>query len=227
MVLLLYTSHNSPSHQSLAIFYLEDDVSIRVCQPLTAALWVVELGESIVNQRSVNRIWPAGAFTTAGRGEAVHQTTVHPEHTRGQAHRHTRCLSISLALFDYFFFQPFFQTHKKIKNIQRSDKVRQQNSAEFGQRGHACQLFLTSFSASSKVWGAHKVQLPIWQHFQSPNTELRLFQRAWPGGSLPSMLLSSLTLSLDAAHVGRQALALEISTGMHTEPEHFLLSATF
>lgn len=44
MVLLLYTSHNSPSHQSGAIFYLEDDVSIRVCQPLTAALWVVVLG---------------------------------------------------------------------------------------------------------------------------------------------------------------------------------------
>lgn len=44
MVLLLYTSHNSPSHQSGAIFYLEDDVSIRGCQPLTAALWVVVLG---------------------------------------------------------------------------------------------------------------------------------------------------------------------------------------
>lgn len=37
MVLLLYTSHNSPSHQRRAIFYLGDDISIRVCQPLTAA----------------------------------------------------------------------------------------------------------------------------------------------------------------------------------------------
>lgn len=38
MVLLLYTSHNSPSHQPRAISYLGDDISIRVCQPLTAAL---------------------------------------------------------------------------------------------------------------------------------------------------------------------------------------------
>lgn len=105
MVLLLYTSHNSPSHQSRAIFYLEDDVSIRVCQPLTAALWVVVLGESIVNQHNINRISLAGACTTLGRGKAVHQMTAHPEHTQEQAHRHTYThgvslfLSLSLTLF--------------------------------------------------------------------------------------------------------------------------------
>lgn len=61
MVLLLYTSHNSPSHQSRAIFYRGDDISIRGCQTLTAALWVVALEESIVNKHNINRISLAGA----------------------------------------------------------------------------------------------------------------------------------------------------------------------
>lgn len=211
MVLLLYTSHNSPSHQSWAIFYLEDDVSIRVCQPLTAALWVVVLGESIVNQHNNNnKISLAATCTSLGRGTAVHQMTAHPEHTQEQAHRHTWCLSISLALF-YFLSLIFLHTQtQKFTDLTKSDNRYTEKKTELGQRECVCQLFLTSFSVSSKVWGAHKVLLPIWQHIQSPNTELGLFQRLKPHGSLPSMLLSSLTSSLDMAHVSGRALVLEI-----------------
>lgn len=41
MALLLFTSYNSGSHQSPDIFYLKDDVSIRVCQTpaLLYELW--------------------------------------------------------------------------------------------------------------------------------------------------------------------------------------------
>lgn len=123
MVLLLYTSHNSPSHQSWAIFYLGDDVSIRVCQALTAALWVVVLRESIVNQHNISRISLARACTTLGHGKAVHQTTAQPEHIRGQAHGHRQCLSISLALLTLFLCHSYTHTHTE---IHRSDKVRQQ-----------------------------------------------------------------------------------------------------
>lgn len=119
-------------------------------------------------------------------------------------------LYLSRPLFTLFLSHSYTHTNTK---IHRSDKVRQQRrrkKTELGQGECACQLFLTSFSVSSKVWEAHKVQLPIWQHFQSPNTELGFFQRPKPDGSLPSMLLSSLTLSLDTAHVSSQALVLEI-----------------
>lgn len=122
MVLLLYTSHNSPSHQSRAIFYLEDDVSIRVCQPLTAALWVVVLGESIVNQHNINRISLAGACATLSHGKAVHQMTAHAEHTQERAHRHTHYFSRSLLLF----FSAVLKHTTQHKKIHRSDKVRQQ-----------------------------------------------------------------------------------------------------
>ncbi len=213
MVLWLYTSLNSPSHQSQAIFYLEDDVSIRVCQPLTAALWVVVLGESIVNQHNINRISLAGACTTLGQGEAVHQTTAHPEHTQEPAHRHTGSLSISFALF-YSLSLLFLHTQtQKFTDLTKSDNRDRgkKKKTGFGQRECACQLFLTSFSVSSKVWGAHKVQLPIWQLFQSPNTEHGLFQRLEHNGSLPSMSLSSLTFSVDWACVSSQTLDLQIS----------------
>lgn len=122
MVLLLYTSHNSPSHQSWAIFYLGDDVSIRVCQALTAALWVVVLGESIVNQHNISRISLARACTTLGHGKAVHQTTAQPEHIRGQAHRHRQCLSISLAFLTLFLCHSYTHTHtQKFTDLTKSD----------------------------------------------------------------------------------------------------------
>lgn len=206
MVLLLYTSHNSPSHQSRAIFYLEDDVSIRVCQPLTAALWVVVLGESIVNQHNNNnnRISLAGVCTSLGCGKAVHQMTAHPEHTQEQAHRQTQCLSITLALF---YSLCYLQT-QKFTDVTKSDNRDTEKKTGLGQREGTCQLFFTSFSVSSNVWGADKVQLPIWQLFQSPNTKLGIFQRLKLGSSLLCTLLSSLTLSLDAVHVSNQALVL-------------------
>lgn len=157
MVLLLYTSHNSPSHQSWAIFYLGDDVSIRVCQALTAALWVVVLGESIVNQHNISRISLARACTTLGHGKAVHQTTAQPEHIRGQAHGHRQCLSISLALLTLFLCHSYTHTHRNSQIWQSQTTEMQEKETEIGQKECACQLFLTSFSVSSKVWGARKV----------------------------------------------------------------------
>lgn len=98
MVLLLYTSHNSPSHQSRAIFYLEDDISIRVCQPLTAALWVVVLGESIVNQHNNNnRISLAGACTNpwSWQGSSSDDCSART-HTHSNRHIDTHGVSLSL-----------------------------------------------------------------------------------------------------------------------------------
>lgn len=122
MVLLLYTSHNSPSHQSLTIFYLEDDVSIRVCQPLTAALWVVVPRKSIVNQHN-NRISLAGELTTLGRGKAVHQMTAHPEHTHTHTGADTHGLSLLPSPISFSLFSRILR-HTNTK-IHRSDKVRQ------------------------------------------------------------------------------------------------------
>lgn len=149
--------------------------------------------------------------------------------------RHIDTHGASPALF-YSLPLSILHTNTKKKKIHRSDKVRQQRcrkKTELGQRECACQLFLTRFSVSSKVWEAHKVQLPIWQHFQSPNTELGFFQALTPDGSLTSISPSPLTSFLDTAHVSSQALALELHqstsrhTHAHTEQGHILLSTTF
>lgn len=183
IVLLLYTSHNSPSHQSWAIFYLEDDVSIRVCQPLTAALWVVVLGESIVNQHNNNnnRISVAGTCTSLGCGTAVHQVTAHPEHTQEQAHRHTRCLSISLALFHFLFSRIFTHTNTKFRDLTKSDNryaEKRQNLAKgsvsvsssspvsvFHQRYEGpirfCCQSGNTFSPQTQNWGSFKDWSPM------------------------------------------------------------------
>lgn len=132
--------------------------------------------------------------------------TAHPEYTQEYAHRQTRSQSLSLPP-SFTLFLSFLHT-----KIHRSDKGRQQRhrkKTELSHRECACQLVLTSFSVSSKVWEAHKVLLPIWQHFQSQNTELGFLQTLQSDGS-PSMLLSSLTLSVDTAHVSSQAVVLEI-----------------
>lgn len=114
----------------------------------------------------------------------------------------------------HYFFHHLLLTFSLIliqtnTKIHRSDKVRQQRrrkkKTELGQRECVCQLFLTSSSVSSKVWEAHKVQLPIWQLCQSLNTEVRFSQRLRHNGSLLSVLLSSLTSFLHTAHVKSQA----------------------
>lgn len=155
MVLLLYTSHNSPSHQSLTIFYLEDDVSIRVCQPLTAALWVVVPRKSIVNQHN-NRISLAGELTTLGRGKAVHQMTAHPEHTHThiQEQTHMACLYCLLPFLSPFSLAFLDTQTQNFTDLTKSDNRAAEKKTELGQRECVCQLFLTSSSVSSKVWGS-------------------------------------------------------------------------
>lgn len=122
----------------------------------------------------------------------------------------------------FFYSPPLSILHTQTQKIHRSDKVRQQRcrkKTKLGQRECACQLFLTRFSVSSKVWEAHKVQLPIWQHFQSPNTEQGFFQALTPDGSLTSISPSPLTSFLDTAHVSSQALVSELlqSTSRRTQ----------
>lgn len=124
MVLLLYTSHNSPSHQARAIFYLGDDISIRLCQPLTAAPWVVVLRESIVNQDNINEISPAegqGAGGNPRLGQGISSddcsARTHTERVCGRA----QCLSISCSQL----FSPLSFLHWD-RRIHRSDKAGQQ-----------------------------------------------------------------------------------------------------
>lgn len=163
MVLLLYTSHNSPSHQSRAIFYLADDVSIRVCQPLTAALWVVVLGERIVNQHNNNRVSRAGARTSLGRGKAVHQMAAHPEHAQEQAHRHMVSLYLSRPLL-LSFSLILTRTNRK---IQRSDKVRQQRRRKKKQNFAKGNVPVSSSSPPSVFH--HRYDRPIRFSCQSGN----------------------------------------------------------
>lgn len=136
-------------------------------------------------------------------------------------HIDTHGVSLShLPSFTFSLSHSYTHKHKNSQIWQSQITDTQKKKTECGQRECVCQLFLTSFSVSSKVWGAHKVLLPIWQHFQSPNTELGLFQRLRPDGSLPSMLLSSLTSSLDTAHVSSRALVLEIRIASKHQATH-------
>ena len=176
MVLLLYTSHNSPSHQCRAIFYLGDDVSIRVCQPLTAALWVVVLGESIVNQHNNNRISLAVAYTSSVvERQFIRWLLIQNTHRS----RHIDSRSISIALF-YSPSHSFTRKkkEKRIKDLRKSDNW----DAEKRQDLTIGSVPVSSSSTVSvfhqKVWGTHKVQIPIWQHF-SPHTQNRGSFKDW------------------------------------------------
>lgn len=129
MVLLLYTSHNSPSHQHRTIIYLGDDVSIRVCQTLTAALWVVVFQESIVNQDNIKGISLAGGHATLGLVEAFHQMTAQPEHIQEKVLGH-----VSLSPFVPRFpppphLSPANPTQRHTR-IHRSDKARRQKHTQ-------------------------------------------------------------------------------------------------
>lgn len=175
MVLLLYTSHNSPLIKAGPSFIWE------MTFPLGSANFLLLLcelwcwGMSVVNQHN-NRISLGGASQSLGLGKAVRQMTAHPEHTQQRAHRRT------------LFLPPLFYPHShsytdKHTKIHKSDKGRQQRhrrKTELGQRDYVCQLLLTSSRVSSKVWEAHKVQLPIWQRFKFTNKEVGFFQSMAP-----------------------------------------------
>lgn len=176
MVLLLSTSHNSPSHQPRAIFYLGDDISIRVCQPLTAAPWVVVFHESIVNQDNINEISLAGGGQGISSDDCSART-----HTVGGA------WTCSVSLYCLFFapFPPlsFLQRDTEDRDLTKARKRDAQIETEIGQRGHSCQPSLTSFSIPSKAQVAHKGSTS-----KPKNPEAGLFQRSWPNGSHPLTL---------------------------------------
>lgn len=98
MVLLLYTSHNSTSHQSPAIIYLDDDVSIRLCQPLTAALWIVVLGgwALLTNTTTKGSHWLEWAKASIEARQFIRWLLI--QNTQRQAYRHTQTHPISLNL---------------------------------------------------------------------------------------------------------------------------------
>lgn len=163
MVLLLYTSHNSPSHQPRAIFYLGDDISIRVCQPLTAAPWVVAFQENIVNQDNINEISLAGA----GRGatlcsvKAFHQMIAQPEHTQNEALGHAQCLSISFSLL----LSPPCHSYTE---TQKSSQIWQSRAAEMKEQRQKLAKGGVPVSPSSPVSAFHqrhkrpvRVKLPV------------------------------------------------------------------
>lgn len=132
----------------------------------------------LTNTTSTASQWPGRAQALVWARLFVRWLLIQNTHRR----RHIDTYWVSLSPLPSFTFLSLILTHTNMK-IQGSDKVIQQRrrkKTEFGQRECACQLFLTSFSVSSKVQWAQKVQLPIWQHFQSPNTELRHFQRLEP-----------------------------------------------
>lgn len=156
MVLLLYTSHNSTSHQSLAIIYLDDDVSIRLCQPLTAALWIVVLGgwALLTNTTTKGSHWLEWAKASIEARQFIRWLLI--QNTQRQAYRHTHKHTLFLQI-SFTLTLILTQTNTQ---FYRSNKFRQQRrrkKTELGWGECVCQLFFTSFSVSSKVWKAHKV----------------------------------------------------------------------
>lgn len=162
MVLLLYTSHNSPSHQSWAIFYLGDDVSIRVCQALTAALWVVVLGESIVNQHNISRISLARACTAVARQFIwwlLSQNTYRS--------RHIDTDNVSLSLLPFLLSFSVILTHTNTKNSQ----IWQSQTTEMQGKRQKLAKGSVPVSSSSPVSVFHqRYEGPIRFRSQSGNT---------------------------------------------------------
>lgn len=155
MVFLLYTSHNSPSHQPVAIFYLGDDISIRICQPLTVAPWVVVFQKSIVNQDNINEISLAGAGQPSAWSRHFIRWLLSQNTYRRSC---LDTLSVWLSIF-LCFFHPLSSLHRDTEEFTDLTKMGKRDTGtetEIGQRGHSCQPILTSFNILSKAQAARK-----------------------------------------------------------------------